>query len=116
MTKFFDRATTNVPKCQIGFINIIVSPLVEAFADFLQAPLLTTAPPLPAATPPAQLPPTSTSSFLTHLCPRRPLPPQLPTLTDCLQHNRDVMEAEAEAGSFTSRPPQPAGTAPPSAD
>ena len=38
VTKFFDRTCSNVPKCQMGFINVIVSPLVEAFADFIDLP------------------------------------------------------------------------------
>ncbi|KAJ3286403.1 hypothetical protein HK104_009056 [Borealophlyctis nickersoniae] len=34
ISQFMDRATTNVPKCQIGFIDILVAPLYEAWNTF----------------------------------------------------------------------------------
>ena len=34
VSKFMDRNDTNVPKCQIGFIDYLVSPLFEAWAEF----------------------------------------------------------------------------------
>ena len=35
ISPFCDRTTTDVNKCQMGFIRFIVSPLYEAFVGFL---------------------------------------------------------------------------------
>ena len=89
VSRFYCRQSTNVPKCQIGFINIIVCPLIEAFADYLP----------------------------------------IPRLTECLHHNRAIMEKEATAANESEThaagdtcprphavvpptPPPPSGTAP----
>lgn len=52
ITKFFDRKAPNVPKCQIGFINFIVSPLFNVVAELMDISLLQqhlkSARPLPA--------------------------------------------------------------------
>ncbi|KAI9105223.1 hypothetical protein DFS34DRAFT_366 [Phlyctochytrium arcticum] len=34
ISQFMDRGNTNVPKCQIGFIDILVAPLYDAWATF----------------------------------------------------------------------------------
>jgi hypothetical protein len=35
VSNFMDRETTNIAKCQIGFINVLVNPLFTALRDFL---------------------------------------------------------------------------------
>lgn len=35
VSNFMDRETTNIAKCQIGFINVLVNPLFTALTDFL---------------------------------------------------------------------------------
>ncbi|KAJ3339758.1 hypothetical protein HDU83_007502 [Entophlyctis luteolus] len=37
ISMFMDRATTSVPKCQIGFIDFIVFPLFEVWASFMES-------------------------------------------------------------------------------
>ncbi|KAJ3337594.1 High affinity cAMP-specific 3',5'-cyclic phosphodiesterase 7A [Gonapodya sp. JEL0774] len=37
VSMFMDRATTQIPKCQIGFIDFIVSPLYEVWDSFIDA-------------------------------------------------------------------------------
>ena len=41
ISPFYDREKTSTAACQMGFINVIVSPLVEAFADFIDLPEMT---------------------------------------------------------------------------
>ncbi|KAJ3416598.1 hypothetical protein HDV05_000880 [Chytridiales sp. JEL 0842] len=36
VSKFMDRTDTNIPKCQIGFIDILVIPLFETFSQCVQ--------------------------------------------------------------------------------
>ncbi|KAI8907939.1 hypothetical protein EDD86DRAFT_191991 [Gorgonomyces haynaldii] len=36
VSKFMDRHDTNVPKCQLGFIDVLVKPLFETWAQFQQ--------------------------------------------------------------------------------
>ena len=40
VSKFFDRDAPNVPRCQVGFINFIVSPLYTELGGLLHLPLL----------------------------------------------------------------------------
>lgn len=35
VSMFMDRETTNIAKCQLGFINVIVTPLFGALGEFL---------------------------------------------------------------------------------
>jgi hypothetical protein len=41
VSKFFDRAQPNVPKCQLGFINFVVAPLFTVVAELLDIEVLT---------------------------------------------------------------------------
>ena len=42
VSKFFDRDTPNVPRCQVGFITFVLMPLYTALSDILDiGPLMT---------------------------------------------------------------------------
>jgi len=41
VSKFFDRHEPNLPKCQLGFMNFIVSPLYSTLAEWLDISMLT---------------------------------------------------------------------------
>ena len=124
VTKFFDRANTNVPKCQMGFING-----ARARAHTTHPRGSSTAQPLPAlasrlssrtdpADEPGLLLKPSCCSRLTHaLAAALPVPHtravivsplveafadfiDLPEMTEHLSHNRAVMEKEAVAAEL----------------
>ena len=40
VSKFFDRTQPNVPKCQLGFIDFVVRPLMEVVNELLDIQVL----------------------------------------------------------------------------